>query len=306
LFKQVCCGRLFVVCEVEVCPECGSSSVLDDGEHGEKVCIACGLVLGLSEFTLPQDHTVKAAPVSPIAYTSSAVGVECDSSQRTERQVSYDISWVIQKLELPRNLEVFAVLYARKILREAKHHNPRKFRLTCQELTIASVWKQIKQSKQPLSADEYVRRLEQLYKKRVNLIKIGKRVNYFVKNKNHLADVALISGHVNRIAAKLVDACLIDVAYAHGISVYAIQMVNANFGVASNRKANLTAAGALLAADQLLACRLQLQPLAWAANTGTGNLTPIAKAYKKYAPPLPDECAAVKFVSYLQKEVNIC
>jgi len=294
------------VCEVELCPECGNTNILGDNEKGETVCKTCGLVLEHYEFTPPQEHTTKNTPTNPIMYTSSALGIENTPGQRTERQVAYDINRAIQKLELPHNMEELAIKYMRKILRNKKSYNPHNTRLTCQELTIASIWAIIKQTNHPISADEYTKKLWPLYK-HTNLMKTQKRTNEFIKNQqNHTQKTPLIIAHINKIAAKLVNIHLIDVTYANYISIYAIQMIHTNPGVATNRRTNLTAAAALLAADKLLANRLQLQALAQTANTGTSNIPTIAKIYKKYAPPLPKEYAAIKFHNYLQKEVHLC
>ena len=55
-------------------------------------------------------------------------------------------------------------------------------------------------------------------------------------------------------------------------------------------------------ADELLAKRLHVKPVAEAANTGTGSVSELVATCKKYAPPLPKECAALKFSSYLFKD----
>lgn len=288
--------------EYEKCFECGSTSILSDCESGEIVCMNCGLVLGDAEYAPPADRIPKLEPNSPFAYTSFSVGTEIESSQRTELNVAHDINRVIQKLELPRNLQQLAINYVRKLRRLMKQQKDLKIRLTRTELTVVSVWTAVKISNYPLSADEYLKKLQTIFKVE-NLMKIEKRASFFVKNENRIPDASLVIGHINKIAAKL-ETTIVDSSYASKICSYAVQIVYANPGIVTNRKANLVAASALLAADELLAKRLRLKIVSQVANTGTGSLSELVETCKKYAPPLPKECAAVKFSSYLFKDVD--
>jgi transcription initiation factor TFIIIB Brf1 subunit/transcription initiation factor TFIIB len=289
--------------EIEQCSECGSKNILNDSESGEIVCMNCGLVLGEADFAPPADRIPKIEPNSPFVYTSFAVGTEIASSQRTELNVAQDIDRVIQKLELPRTLQQLAINHVRKIRRLMKQQKDIKIRLTRTELTVVSVWNAIKITNYPLSADEYVKKLQGILSVE-NLMKIEKRASYFVKNENRIPDTELVIGYINKISAKL-EFTAVDSAYTSKVASYAIEIVLANPGVITNRKANLVAAAALLAADELLAKRLQLRPVAQAANTGTGSVSELLGTCKKYAPPLPKECAAVKFSSYLFKGVDL-
>jgi len=289
----------FWLSEFNRCPECGSKNVLNDCNSGEVVCTTCGLVLGEGEFAPPAGRVPKLESNSPFAFTSFAVGTEIASTQRTELNVAQDIDRVIQKLELPRSLQQTAINYVRKVRRMMRQQKDTKIRLTRMELTVVSVWNAVKVSNYPLSADEYVKKLQGVFNVE-NLMKIEKRAGIFVKIENRVPDADLVIGHINRIAAKL--ECIIDSAYASKVSSYAMQIVLANPGVITNRKANLVAASALLAADELLAKRLHVKPVAEAANTGTGSVSELVATCKKYAPPLPKECAALKFSSYLFKD----
>jgi transcription initiation factor TFIIIB Brf1 subunit/transcription initiation factor TFIIB len=287
--------------EFDRCPECGSQSVLQDCNSGEVVCMSCGLVLGEGEFAPPADRVPKLEPTSPFAYTSFAVGTEIASTQRTELNVAQDVDRVIQKLGLPRSLQRVAINYMRKLRRLMRQQKDTKIRLTRMELTVVSVWNAIKVSNYPLSADEYVKKLHGIFYVE-NLMKIEKRASVFAKIKNRVPNADLVIGHINRIAAKLEGE--VGSAYTNKVSGYAVQIVLANPGVITNRKANLVAASALLAADELLGKRLHVKPVAIAANAGTGSVAELVATCKKYAPPLPKDCAALKFTSYLQKEVN--
>lgn len=286
----------------ECCPECGSKKVLHDRESGEIVCMGCGLVLGEGEFAPPADRLPKVQPSSPLAYTSVAVGTEIASSQRTELNVAQDVDRVIQKLELPHSLQQEAINYMRKIRRFMRQQKDTKIRLTRMELAVVSVWHAVKVSNYPLTTDEYVRSLRGIFDVG-HLMKIEKRVSAFVKVENRVPDVNLVVGYVSRIATKL-DG-VVDGAYVRWVSNYAVQIVLANPGLITNRKANLVAASAMLAADDLLAKRLHVKLVAEAAATGTGSVLELVTTCKKYAPPLPKECAAVKFSSYVLGEVNL-
>ncbi len=259
----------------------------------------CGLVLDEVEFAPPADRIPKRESNSPFAYTSFAVGTEIASTQRTELNVAQDIDRVIQKLELPRSLQQIAINYMRKLRRVTRQQKEAKIRLTRTELAVVSVWNAIKVSNYPLSAGEYIKKLQGIFNVE-KLMKIEKRASFFVKIENRIPDAELVIGHINKIIAKLEQA--VDSAYASKVSSYAVQIVLANPGIITNRKANLVAASALLAADELLAKRLHLRPVVQAANTGAGSVSELMATCKKYAPPLPKECAAIKFTSYLFKD----
>jgi len=287
-----------VLSEFECCPECKSEKILHDCDNGEVVCMGCGLVLGESEFAPPADRLPKFNSSSPLAYTSFALGSEVCSSQRTELNVAQDIDRVIQKLELPRSLQHIAINYVRK-LRRLKCQRKVRIRLSRVELTVVAVWNAIKILKYPLSADEYLKKLQCVFNVE-KLMRIEKRAGNFIRIENRVSDVSLVIGYVNKISAKLEQ--VVGSVYASKVSSYAIEIVLANPGVVTNRKANLVAASALLAADELLAKRLQLKVVAKAANAGMGSVSMLLASCKKYAPPLPKECAALKFSSYFGRD----
>ncbi|MDR0470521.1 MAG: TFIIB-type zinc ribbon-containing protein [Nitrososphaerota archaeon] len=284
--------------ESEKCPECNNKNIRDDNANGERVCMTCGLVLGSAEFAPPADRIPKTDPANPIVFTSTSVGTEIESAHRIELNTAHDINRVIQKLELPRHLEPLAINYVRKLRHQMKQQNNHKIRLTRTELTTWSIWTAIKRTNYPLSADQYIKKLQPLLKVK-NLMKIEQRAGQFIKNENRIPDASLVVGHINQIATKLENNHLINNTYANKISSYAIQIVQANPGSITNRKANLVAASALLAADNLLANQLRLKSLAQAASTGTGRLSKLSETYRYYAPALPKEWAAIKFSIYL-------
>ncbi|MGD6805884.1 MAG: TFIIB-type zinc ribbon-containing protein [Candidatus Bathyarchaeia archaeon] len=288
--------------ELTQCPECGSQNLLHDFDSGEIVCRGCGLVLGQEEFAPPADRMPKAESHNLFAYTSFAVGTELASTQRTEMNVAQDVDRLLQKLMLPRSLQQVAINYMRKLRRLMREQKETKIRFSRMELTVVSVWYAIKVSNIPLSADEYVKKIQDIFNVK-NLMKIEKRASIFVKVENRVPNADLVIGHINRIAAKLEDEA--DSVYVNKASSYAVLIVLANPGVITNRKANLVAASALLAADELLGKRLHLKAVAKAANTGIGSVAELVETCKKYAPPLPKESAALKFSSYLFREVNI-
>lgn len=284
------------------CPECNNNkAILVDNKNGAIVCKTCGLVLDSAEFAPPADRVPKTEPNHPIAYTSISVGTEIESTHHIELNLAHDINRVIQKLELPHNLEPLAINYVRKLRRLIKQQKKHKIRLTRTELTAVSIWTAIKLTNYPLSADEYLKKLQTLLSVK-KLMKIEKRAGQFIKNENRIPDATLVTGHINRIAAKLENTHLIDSTYANKIGGYAIQIIQANPGIVTNRKANLVAASAILAADDLLTNQIALKHLAQVANTGTGRLSELAQTCKHYAPALPKEWSATKFSHYLLKE----
>jgi len=291
--------------EVEKCIECGNTNIKDDKVNGEIVCIACGLVLGNTEFAPPADRIPKTDPTNPIVYTSSAIGTEIESTQRTELNTTYDINLVIQKLELHHKLEPLAIYYARKLCYKTKQQTNHKIRLTRTELTIWAIWAAIKHTNYPLSADQYTKKLEPLYRTK-NLMKIEKRASQFIKNENRIPNTTLVTKHINHIATKLKNTHNLNTTYTNKISNYATQIIQTNPGIITNRKTNLVAASALLAADHIFTNQLHPKTLAEIANTGTDRLAKLAQTYKQYTPPRPKDWASIKFQHYLLKEAGLC
>ncbi|MDR1992983.1 MAG: TFIIB-type zinc ribbon-containing protein [Nitrososphaerota archaeon] len=286
----------------EKCPECHSTHLFIDNKNGEIVCKTCGLVLGSAEFAPPAERIPKTNPTNPIAYTSLCIGTEIAPTQRTELNVAHDINHIIQKLNLPHTIETIAITYMQKLRRITNKQKNSQIRLTRTELTTLSIWTAIKLTNYPLSADEYLKKLQPLYKI-PNLMKTQRRASYFIKNKPQIPNTTLLTGHINKLVSKL-ENNLLDSNYANKINSYAIQIIIANPGILTNRKANLIAASALLAADELIANQLSLKTMAQVANIGTSRLSELTKTCKQYAPELPKECAALKFSCYLFKETT--
>jgi transcription initiation factor TFIIIB Brf1 subunit/transcription initiation factor TFIIB len=298
--------------ENEFCTECGSPNLLNDNENGELVCQTCGLVLGSSEFAPPPDRIQKNLPTHPLAYTSLSVGTEINSHQRTEQNVANDINHTLQQLDLPLNMKQIAITYLQKIRRATKkqqnNNHPNsdsRIRLTRTELTALSIWTAIKLSDYPLSADEYLKKLQTIYKVQ-NLMKIEKRANHYIKNQNRLPTTILTTKHINKITTQLENTQLIEKTYANKLCSYAIQIIHVNPGIITSRRSRIVAASAILAADALLAKQLRLKSFAQIVNVGTSSLSSLTETCKQYAPPLPPDCAAIKFSSYLLKEVKLC
>jgi len=293
------------MCENEKCPECKSTNILDDNETGEAVCMNCGLVIGKAEFTPPQDRTPtnKNTSKHPIIYTSAAIGTKTPNNKRTELKIAIEIHHLIPKLGLPQNMDETAIHYMRKLRHETRKHNPKKIRFTKNELITISIWTTIKQQDHPISSDEYIKKIEKHIKIK-NLMKIEKRANYFIKNKNRTTTIPLVTGHILKIADQLENDKHLDHIYASKLCSYAIQIIHKNPSIITNRRPNIVAAAALLAADQLIAKQLHLTTLAKAANAGIGKISNLTKTAKRYAPPLPKDCAALKLTYQLQKKLR--
>ena len=190
------------MCEVEHCVECGSNSILYDETRGEAVCRTCGLVLGVFEFTAPADRITKSNSNSPIAYTRAAVGTKMGSSQQFEVNVAFDIDRVLQKIKFPQATKHMAIIYVRRLLRSIDQQTTtstdQKPRFTRTQLTALSIWTALKQQKHPLSYKEYTQEI-QPYVGKVNLMKLEKRATHYIDNTPHLADVKLVTAHINKL-----------------------------------------------------------------------------------------------------------
>ena len=291
------------MCETEHCSECGNDNIFHDKESGESVCINCGLVTDEKIYSPPADRIQKNTQNNPLAYTSSAVGTEIESFQRFERDVAKEIKWLVPMLSLPRNVSTNAVTYVRKVRNAMKKHNPRKIRFTKNELTAVSIWNALKQIKHPTSYDEFSQKIKP-YVGNINLMKAEKRINLFIKNQTIVPDVELVIAHINRIVSMLEHKQLSN-SYANILCAYAIQMINSNKGIVTYRRAKLVAAAAILAADSKLAEKLPLPPFAKWLNIGTGKLSSLATTLKRYAPPVPKQCASIKLQEYFLQEFGL-
>ena len=298
--------------KADFCPECNNTTILNDNEKGEIVCTTCGLVIGNTEYAPPPDRTpTKNTQNHPIAYTSLSIGTKTQPYQRTELNATYDIIQIIQKLNLPRNIEHPAINHLQKLRhattkqqqnKQTHKNKTTKTRLTRTELAVTSVWTAIKSLNYPLTADEYIKKL-QTFLKIQNLMKIEKRAAHFIKNENRIPNITLTTAHINKITNKLETNHHLDNIYANKLCNYAIQILHTNPGIITNRRPNLVAAATILAADKLLAKRLPLKTLANITNTGTANLSSLSETCKQHAPTVPPECAAIHFTENLFKGI---
>ncbi|MCL2135747.1 MAG: TFIIB-type zinc ribbon-containing protein [Candidatus Bathyarchaeota archaeon] len=290
--------------ETEHCTECNNTNILYDETKGETVCTTCGLVLDTQNFTPPADRIPKNDPDNPIIYTNSSIGTETESFQRLELDTAEEIKWIVQMLNFPVNVIKNATKYVCKIRHNMKHHNPNKIRFTKNELTTLSIWNALKQLNYPLSYDEYTQKIRP-YTGNINLMKAEKRANHFVKNQTHLPDIELATAHIHKIVTQLEQEHIITNNYANILDPYAIQIIHNNQGSITYRRTKIVAAAAILAADNLLAERLHPPTFAQLSNIGTGKLSTLTTALKHSAPPVPKQCAAIKFREYLSQELGL-
>lgn len=285
--------------EVEKCPECGSANVLHDLDNGEVVCRRCGFVLGEAEFAPPPERVPKIVPDSPLVYTSFAVGTEVTSRQRAELNAAQDVDRVMQKLGLPRTLRGMVMRYLRRLWRGMRERNL-KVRLNRAEQAVVSVWFAVKATDYPLTANEYISKLQGVFNITFeNLLKLEKRAGVYTKTEARAPNLLLVTNHVNRIAAKL-EGAVGDCAYLSRVCSYALQIVHESPWVMARHKPALVAAAALLAADELFGRRLHVKAVADAAVAGAAGVTGLAKTLKKNAPSLPMDSAGFMFQSLLE------
>jgi hypothetical protein len=260
-------------------------------------------VLGAFEFTAPADRITKSNSSSPIAYTSAAVGTKIGSSQQFEVNIAYDIDRVLQKIQFPKPTKQIAITYVRHLLRAIKQ-NPtttitdQKHRFTRKQLTTLSIWTALKQQKHPISYKEYTQEIKK-YVGKVNLMKIEKRATHYIDNTPHISDVKLVTAHINKLVNSLESNNVITNHYASTLSKYAIEMIHAEQTLLKGHRPDLVAASAVFAADRLIAEHFTLRVFAEFTDVGAGNLSTFAETFKRYAPPVPKECAAIYFTENL-------
>ena len=289
------------MCEVEHCIECGSNSILYDETRGEVVCRNCGLVLGTFEFTPPADRITKSNSTSPIVYTSAAVGTKIGSAQQFEVNVAYDIDRVLQKIKFPQPTKHIAITYVRRLLRSIKQQTTatdQKIRFTRKQLTALSIWTALKQQKYPISYKEFTQEIKK-YVGKVNLMKIEKHVAKYINNTPHIADVQLVTAHINKLVNTLENNAVITNYYASILNKYAIEMIHAEQPLLKGHRPDLVAASAVFAADRLIAEYFTLRAFAEFTDVGAGNLSSFAETFKRHAPPVPKESAAIYFIENL-------
>ncbi|MDR2707513.1 MAG: hypothetical protein LBB87_02035 [Nitrososphaerota archaeon] len=287
------------VCEDEPCLECGGTNILHDEISGELVCRDCGLVLETVTFTAPADRIPKHLSNSPLAYTSVSVGTEIESYQRLELSVAYDIERLLPRLELPNTVLSLAVDFVRRLRSSMRHQQTDpKIRFTRTELIALSVWAALKQLRYPINCNEYSQRIERFLGD-VNLMKLEKRATPFIETVPRISDVKLVAAHINRLVNVLENFCVVDGYYSHVLGKYAIEMVYDKQNLLRGRRSDLIAASAVFAADGLIAEHFSLRVFAEFANVGAGNLSVFTELFKRSAPPVPKESAAICFVENL-------
>jgi transcription initiation factor TFIIIB Brf1 subunit/transcription initiation factor TFIIB len=286
------------LCEVERCTECGSKNILYDETIGEAVCRNCGLVLGAVEFTAPADRVTKSTSSSPIAYTSAAVGAKIPSYHRLEVNAAYEIERVIQHLCLPQATKLLAITYVRRLRRAMRHQTDPKIRFTQNQLTALATWAALKQLKHPMNCNEFSQKIMPILGE-VNLMKTEKRTLQFIEPVPRISDVPLVTAHINRIVKTLANKEVINNHYSHILGKYAVEMVHVKDNLVRGRKSDLIAASAVFAADGLIAECFTLRVFAEFVNVGAGNLSAFAEIFKRSAPPVPKESAAIHFTENL-------
>jgi len=295
--------RCRTLCEVEHCIECGSTSILYDETLGEAVCRTCGLVLGRYEFTAPADRITKSNSNSPLAYTSAAVGTKIGSQQQFEVNIAFEIDHVLQKIKFPQPTKHIAITYVRRLLRAVNQQQTtpitdQKPRFTRNQLTALSIWTAIKQQKHPISYKEYTQEIKK-YTGNVNLMKLEKRATHYTDNTPHISDVKLVTAHINKLVNTLESNNVITNHYASILNKYAIEMIHAEQTLMKGHRPDLVATSAVFAADRLIAEYFTLRVFAEFTDVGAGNLSTFAETFKRHAPPVPKESAAIYFTENL-------
>ncbi|MDR0373268.1 MAG: hypothetical protein LBI79_06910 [Nitrososphaerota archaeon] len=287
------------MCEVERCTECGSKSILYDETSGEAVCRNCGLVVfDMVEFSAPTDRITKSVSSNPIAYTNDAVGTEFAACHRLEVNVAYAIEQVMHHLCLPQATKLLAITYVKRLRRAMRQQTDPKIRFTRTELTAIATWTALKQLKYPINCNEFSQKI-QPFLGEVNLMKTEKRALHFIESVPRISDVELVTAHINKIVNVLADNFVIDIPYSHILGKYAIEMVHAKHNIVKGRKSDLIAASAVFAADGLIAEYFTLRVFAEFANVGAGNMSSFAEIFRRSAPPVPKESAAIHFTENL-------
>jgi len=272
---------------------------LYDEARGEAVCRACGLVLGSFEFTAPADRITKSNSSSPIAYTSAAVGTKIGSSQQFEVNIAFDIDHVLQKIKFPQPTKPIAITYVRRLLRSINQQTTdQKPRFTRKQLTALSIWAALKQQKHPIGYNEFTQEIKK-YVGKVNLMKIEKRATHYIDNVPHISDVKLVTAHINKLVSVLESNSVITNYYASILNKYAIEMIHAEQPLLKGHRPDLVAASAVFAADRLIAEYFTLRAFAEFTDVGAGNLSSFAETFKRHAPPVPKESAAIYFIENL-------
>jgi len=284
--------------ETEQCTECKSKNILYDELNGEAVCIDCGLVLETIQYTPPPDRIPKNVPNNPIAYTSVAVGTKTASHQRLELNVAYIIEHVVQKLNFPKTTTLLAINFVCRLRRAMRQQNQQNTRFTATELTALSIWTTLKQIKYPLNYKEFTKKIEPFVGE-VHLMKIENRALHFIDNVPRISDIPLVSAHINKLVNTLETKEIINSHYAHILCKYAIELVHAKPDLVKGHKAELSSASAVFAADGLIAEYFTLRVFATYTSVGAGNLSVFAEIFKRFAPPVPKESAAIHFTENL-------
>jgi len=134
-------------------------------------------------------------------------------------------------------------------------------------------------------------------------MRIEKRVTHYIDNTPHLSDTKLVTAHINKLVNTLENSLVITNHYASILSKYAITMINIQQTLVKGHRPELVAASAIFAADNLIAEYFTLRVFAEFTDVGAGNLSTFAETFKRHAPPVPKESAAIYFTEKLFREV---
>jgi transcription initiation factor TFIIIB Brf1 subunit/transcription initiation factor TFIIB len=126
---------------------------------------------------------------------------------------------------------------------------------------------------------------------------------HYINNTPHLADVKLVTAHINKLLNILESSNVITNHYASILSKYAIEMIHAEQTLLKGHRPDLVAASALFAADRLIAEYFTLRVFAKFTDVGAGNLSAFAETFKRHAPPVPKESAAIYFTENLFRRI---
>jgi transcription initiation factor TFIIIB Brf1 subunit/transcription initiation factor TFIIB len=175
-------------------------------------------------------------------------------------------------------------------------------RFSCTDLTAISIWTALKQLKHPIGYNEFSKKIKP-YVGPVNLMKIEKRAINYIDNIPHISDVKLVTAHIAKLVNNLESNLVITSYYASILSKYAITMINKEQTLVKGHRPELVAASAVFAADNLIAEYFTLRVFAEFTDVGAGNLSAFAETFKRSAPQVPKESAAIYFTEKLFKEV---
>jgi hypothetical protein len=219
------------------------------------------------------------------------------SHQRLELNVAYIIDHIVQKLNFPKATTLLAINFVCRLRRAMRQQN-QQTRFTATELTALSIWTTLKQIKYPLNYTDFTQAIEPFVGE-VYLMKIENRALHYIDNVPRISDITLVTAHINKLINTLENQNVISSHYAHILCKYAIELVHANPDLVRGHKAELSSTSAVFAADGLIAEYFTLRVFATFTSVGAGNLSVFAEIFKRSAPPVPKESAAIHFTENL-------